>query len=174
MLNKVFYLSAAVVFLFVGCTKKQMIKQEIITPVTNQELSSIEKEPSSRYEDWQATKELETVYFDFESSGLSEKAKTYLAANAKYLKSLNDYEILVAGNCCECGTNEYNLSMGQQRAEMVKKYYSLLGIHANNISTISYGEEKPVNPNAGPPDSINCKKNRRAETKIRIASVTSK
>ena len=87
------------------------------------------------------------------------------------MKDHPELEILVEGNCCECGTNEYNLALGQKRATVVKDYYIKLGVLPEKIQTVSYGEEKPVNLNVGPPDSPLCGTNRRVETKIRKRSL---
>jgi peptidoglycan-associated lipoprotein len=54
---------------------------------------------------------------------------------------------MIEGHCDDRGTNEYNLALGQRRAESAKKYLIQLGVSSKRIFTISYGEEKPLNPN---------------------------
>lgn len=125
-------------------------------------------EPSIRGEEFISLPELKNVYFDFDRFNLTEEAKQILQKNAEFLRAHPEYEVLVEGHCCECGTNDYNLALGQKRASTVREYYISLGVPAGRIATISYGEEKPVNRNAGPPDSPLCRPNRRAETKVRV------
>ncbi len=172
MNNKKLLLSIVTLSLivFFGCPKKpQPIpeaqpQQEEVAPPPPQEV----EEPSIRGEEFQSIPELKNVYFEFDKFDLTGEAKNILQKNAEYLLAHPEYEILVEGHTCECGTNEYNLGLGQKRANTVKDYYISLGIQADRIATISYGEEKPVNKNAGPPDSPLCKPNRRAETKVRV------
>lgn len=152
---------------FFACPKKPK-------PTLPQEVEpSIEKpieitEPSIRGDEFISLPELKNVYFEFDKFDLTDEAKEILRKNAEFLRAHPEYEILVEGHCCECGTNDYNLALGQKRASTVREYYISLGIPAGNIATISYGEEKPVNKNVAPPDSSLCKPNRRAETKVRI------
>lgn len=153
---------------FFACPKKVTppTPQEV-TPPTVEEKIEVE-EPSVRGEEFISIPELQNVYFEFDKFDLTNEAKEILRKNADYLIANPQYEILVEGHTCECGSNEYNLGLGQKRASAVRDYYINLGVKANRIATISYGEEKPVNPNAGPPDSSLCKPNRRAETKVRV------
>lgn len=126
-----------------------------------------EEEPPLRGEEFHAVPEMQAITFDYDKTEISSDDQKKLQANAEYLKKNPQLEILVEGNCCECGTSEYNQALGQKRAQVVKEYYVQLGIDAVRIATISYGSEKPVNKNAGPPDSILCKDNRKSETKAR-------
>jgi|YNPMSStandDraft_1061717.scaffolds.fasta_scaffold00142_3 peptidoglycan-associated lipoprotein len=105
---------------------------------------------------------LETVYFDFDKYDLSNEAKEKLSANAKKIIE-NKYSVTIEGHCDERGTNHYNLSLGQKRANVVKDYYIRLGVPENKIATISYGEEKPV---CFEHNEKCWSKNRRAETKV--------
>jgi peptidoglycan-associated lipoprotein len=105
---------------------------------------------------------LETVYFDFDKYDLSNESKEKLSANAKKIIE-NKYSVTIEGHCDERGTNQYNLSLGQKRANVVKDYYIKLGVPENKIATISYGEEKPV---CFEHNEECWSKNRRAETKV--------
>jgi len=162
---------------FLGCPKKpaQVITQQEIDTGQQTPITSVEEtpgiEPSVRGEEWESIPQLKTIYFEFDKAELTEEAKSILHENAKWLKDHPEYEILVEGHCCECGTIEYNLGLGHRRAATVKEFYVKLGIPATRIATISYGEEKPVYPNAciyG--DTPLGAKNRRAETKVRKAA----
>ncbi|MEN3013029.1 MAG: OmpA family protein [Endomicrobiia bacterium] len=155
--------------IFFGCPKKVTTPSpEEVTPPRQQEVEVEPQEPSIRGDEFVSIPELKNVYFEFDKYDLTEEAKGILQKNAEYLISNPQYEILVEGHTCECGSNDYNLGLGQKRANAVRDYYINLGIQANRIATISYGEEKPINPNAGPPDTSLCKPNRRAETKVRL------
>jgi len=84
------------------------------------------------------------VYFDFDRSVIRKDMVQRMVGNADYLKS-NNLVVRVEGNCDERGTNEYNMALGERRAESAKKYLINLGIPASRITTISYGEERPLN-----------------------------
>ena len=87
---------------------------------------------------------LKTVYFDFDKYNLTPEAKAILTDNAKQLMENAQVRIRIEGNCDERGTNAYNLSLGQKRAESVKDFLIQYGISPNRIETVSYGEERPV------------------------------
>jgi len=88
--------------------------------------------------------EFQKIYFDYDRSDITDKAKKVLAVNAKVLRNDTDKDILIEGHCDERGTEEYNLALGARRAEAVKKYLVSLGIDAKRLSTIAYGEVKPA------------------------------
>jgi peptidoglycan-associated lipoprotein len=85
-----------------------------------------------------------SVYFPFDVSAVQEDDKPIVEAHGKYLSEHPDRKVRVEGNCDERGSNEYNLALGQRRAESVKKMMILSGAQASQIETVSYGEEKPV------------------------------
>lgn len=126
------------------------------------------EEAPIRDKEYRSAEEVKVINFDYDRFDVSPDARKILQDNAGFLKKHPEYEILVEGHCCECGTNEYNLGLGQKRAAAVRDYYVKLGVTSDSIGTISYGKEKPININAGPPDSPACRSNRRAETKIRL------
>jgi peptidoglycan-associated lipoprotein len=84
------------------------------------------------------------IYFDFDQSDLREEARQRLAENARFLSSHSEFTMTVEGHCDERGTNEYNLALGNQRAETVQAYMTSLGVPANRFKTITFGEERPV------------------------------
>lgn len=100
------------------------------------------------------------VYFGFDSSELSEEARAILEEKAAWLSENIDAAISIEGHCDERGTTEYNLALGERRAESVKSFLVALGIDGSRISTISYGEERPAVEGSG--DDV-WSKNRRAE-----------
>lgn len=166
--HKVLGLMLLMSLIFFACPKKVTPPppQEVEPPRVETEIDTVE--PSIRGDEFVSIPELKNVYFDFDRYDLTEEAKKILQKNAEYLIANPQYEVLVEGHTCECGSNEYNLGLGQKRANAVRDYYINLGVRGNRIATISYGEEKPINPNAGPPDTPLCKANRRAETKVRV------
>lgn len=84
------------------------------------------------------------VYFDLDQYRLSSDAQGILQRQAAWLSSYPDVNILVAGNCDERGTREYNLALGERRASVVKNYLVDLGVDPARIQTVSYGKERPL------------------------------
>ena len=83
------------------------------------------------------------AYFDYNEATLRADAKDALSQSAVYLRTHADINIIVEGYCDERGTTEYNLGLGQKRADAVKQFLESLGIPANRIATTSFGKEKP-------------------------------
>jgi peptidoglycan-associated lipoprotein len=90
--------------------------------------------------------ENEHVYFSYDSSALDGAAQNTLKLKADWLQENPDAGILIEGHCDERGTVEYNLALGDRRANSAKNFLTTLGIDAARISTISYGEERPLDP----------------------------
>ena len=86
----------------------------------------------------------EHVYFDFDSATLSPVAQDVLRRKAEFLRDNPTVAVTVEGHCDERGTNEYNLALGERRAESVRSYMVDLGVASNRMTAISYGEERPV------------------------------
>jgi peptidoglycan-associated lipoprotein len=107
--------------------------------------------------------ESEKIYFDYDKADLKPEAQTTLESKAKFLQANSAYSLTIEGNCDERGTNEYNLALGERRADAAKKFLNSLGIAADRINTISYGEEKPVDTGN---DEAAWSKNRRDEFKL--------
>lgn len=84
------------------------------------------------------------VFFRFDSSMLTEKSKLVLDSIIEWLESDSNIKIVIEGHCDERGTREYNLALGQRRADAVKKYLVSRGISSARIKTISYGKERPA------------------------------
>ncbi len=88
--------------------------------------------------------ENEDIFFDYDSSALTAAAQEILRRKAGFLKANPSLNITIEGHCDERGTNEYNLALGEARAKSAKVFLVDLGIPANRIATISYGEERPL------------------------------
>jgi peptidoglycan-associated lipoprotein len=106
---------------------------------------------------------LKTVYFDFDRSAIRDDQRSILLANADWLKANPDYVVEIGGHCDERGTTEYNLALGDRRANSVKDYLVSLGVSASRLEIVSYGEEKPDVMGTG--EDV-WSKNRRAEFDI--------
>ena len=87
---------------------------------------------------------LKDIHFDFDKYDILPEDAQILKENAALLMNYPKVKIQVEGHCDERGTNEYNLALGERRANAAKKYLVSLGISADRISSISYGEEKPL------------------------------
>jgi peptidoglycan-associated lipoprotein len=86
------------------------------------------------------------INFDFDSSTIRPDAREILKVNADFLLKNKAATIVIEGHCDERGTAEYNMALGQRRAQETKKYIVNLGIKESLIRTISYGEERPLDP----------------------------
>lgn len=85
------------------------------------------------------------IYFDFDRSGIREDQKDRIKMNGEILLKNTATYVRIEGNCDERGTNEYNMALGERRAMSAKKFLMNMGIAENRLTTISYGEEKPLN-----------------------------
>lgn len=167
---RLFFICAAAVFA-VSCGKKN-VKQSAQAPaqvqesaVTEMDAEVSEREGSLRGGQYAADPELRLVAFDFDKTELSDESRKTLRENAAALKKRPAVEIQISGHCDERGTTEYNLALGQRRANAVRDYYKYLGVKLSRMSTISYGEERPVCQGA----SEECwNRNRRAETLVKL------
>jgi len=85
-------------------------------------------------------------YFEFDRSDLSAEARAALVHHANHLKSNPSERYRLEGHADERGTREYNLALGERRAQAVERYLQVQGVSSNQLETISYGEENPVDP----------------------------
>lgn len=104
--------------------------------------------------------ELEKIYFAFDSSALSEEARNTLYNNAEKFIKKSAAKYTVEGNCDERGSDEYNLALGEKRAKSAVSYLVTLGVPAERLTVVSYGEERPADPGH---DEEAWAKNRRVE-----------
>ena len=84
-----------------------------------------------------------SIFFDLDSNLVKEEYKPVVAAHARYLQENRGAKMRVEGNADERGSREYNIALGQRRADAVRQMMQLLGAQASQIETVSYGEEKP-------------------------------
>ncbi|HKO56818.1 MAG TPA: peptidoglycan-associated lipoprotein Pal [Thermoanaerobaculia bacterium] len=127
------------------------------TPVVRTEDLPLDIEEANRVA--QQRGYIQDAFFGYDEATLSTEAQNALSASATWLKSNPKYNLLVEGHCDERGTEQYNLALGDRRANQVKDYLSALGVDASRMRTVSYGEERPFDPGH---DESSWSKNRRA------------
>ncbi len=86
------------------------------------------------------------VFFGYDRFDLTPEARSVLERQAAWLRQYPNVRILVAGNCDERGTREYNLALGARRAAAARDYLVSLGVAGNRVETVSYGKERPLDP----------------------------
>ncbi len=101
-----------------------------------------------------------SIYFDYDSNLVKDEYKPLVTAHARYLTQNRSAQVRIEGNTDERGSREYNLALGQRRAEAVKQMIQLLGAQASQIESVSFGEEKPK---AAGSDEASWAENRRAD-----------
>ncbi|GBC61524.1 peptidoglycan-associated lipoprotein [Desulfonema ishimotonii] len=150
--------------LMTSCTKK-VVKPEPVAHDTVEDLSLTRTSPPDSYQPVEqgytapsqgelssealAAKrrfENEDIYFGYDSSELSADAQRILKEKAVWLRRNRQASVIIEGHCDERGTGEYNLALGDRRGEGVKAYLVNLGIAPSRLTTVSYGEEKPLDP----------------------------
>jgi peptidoglycan-associated lipoprotein len=166
--------------IMIGCPKKTVVKEE--PSVKKEEAAKAEAE---RAKETKAKEQFEKslvaekapgiagevfessllkdIHFDFDRYNLRPGDASILKENAALLKKYANVKIQIEGHCDERGTVEYNLALGERRANSAKDYLVSLGISQARISTISYGKEKPLDPSH---NEAAWAKNRRAHTVV--------
>lgn len=86
------------------------------------------------------------IYFDFDRYNIRDDMKVHMEENARFLLDHPDIRTEIQGNCDERGTNEYNLALGEKRAKSAKAYLVNLGVSPERVDTVSFGEERPLDP----------------------------
>jgi peptidoglycan-associated lipoprotein len=120
-----------------SCSSKGKVKEESLSP------TAIKGYGITGSDAGQAG-QLKTVNFDFDKFALTSAAKTILKQNAAWLKKNTDVKVQIEGHCDSRGTIEYNVALGEKRANTVQKYLTAIGVAAGRMSTISYGKERPL------------------------------
>jgi len=112
------------------------------------ELELAKKREAESIEAWQERRaakfEAESIYFDFDKSFIRSEYRSSLKEKAEYLKDNPNINTRIEGNCDARGTSEYNLALGERRADSAKAFLLSIGISPDRIETISYGEERPL------------------------------
>ncbi len=137
-------------------TNTDFVQTDTVKPVTSTTLPT-DIEELNRVA--QSRGYIQDAFFDFNESTLTAAAQSALSASADWLKKNLQYGLLVEGHCDERGTEQYNLALGDRRANTAKEYLVTLGVDGARIRTVSYGEERPFDPGH---DEAAWAKNRRA------------
>jgi peptidoglycan-associated lipoprotein len=87
-----------------------------------------------------------SIYFDYDKFDIRPEYRDLVAAHARFLTNNRQFRMLIQGNTDERGSREYNLALGQKRADAIKKQLVLLGVREEQVESVSLGEEKPKNP----------------------------
>jgi len=127
---------------------------------------TLDEQQADTLDQKEAAQEVEVqdrVFFGYDSSEINDEAKKILDVQVAWLKSDSAIKITIEGHCDERGTREYNIALGEKRANSAKKYLVANGINANRIKTVSYGKERPAF--FGATEAI-FNKNRRAVTVV--------
>jgi peptidoglycan-associated lipoprotein len=168
--------------IMIGCPKKTTVREE--PSVTKEEAAKAEAEraketkakeqfekslvaektPGIEGEVFESSL-LKDIHFDFDRYNLRPGDASILRENAALLKKYSNVKIQIEGHCDERGTVEYNLALGERRANSARDYLVSLGISPARISTISYGKEKPLDPGH---NEAAWAKNRRAHTVVTV------
>ncbi|MGE3608503.1 MAG: peptidoglycan-associated lipoprotein Pal [Bacteriovoracaceae bacterium] len=143
MFTRAFFTTLLVGFLAIGCASKKPNNNQDGANGANGANNGLTLELNGD-SDSNSAGGLQTVYFDFNSSSLTAATKTAMKANAEFLKTNASVDVQVEGHCDERGGRQYNLALGERRAKAVRDYLVALGVAAKRITTISYGNERPV------------------------------
>ena len=125
--------------MFSGCAEKKAV-------VTDSTAGQPAAEPAKTDAVPTAQAALQDINFDFDRSNIGPEARVIMKANADILLKNRNFNIIVEGHCDERGTAEYNMALGERRAQEAKKYLINLGIASARMKTVSYGEERPLDP----------------------------
>jgi peptidoglycan-associated lipoprotein len=153
-------------FFTASCAKKQIQKaDEGVRPVTSEPKQAEVAKPDGDYESRKRAEEehlaklreqeerlqkeirafeSENIYFDFDKADLKPEAKAVLKKKAQWLLDNAQFSVRIEGHCDERGTNEYNLALGERRANTAKAYMIALGVSEKRLSSVTYGEERPA------------------------------
>lgn len=115
--------------------------------VSSSEMTEQERqEAQARAEEAQtaAMREITTFYFDFDTAEIKQEARDVLVAHARYLEANPGRDVRIEGHADERGTSEYNLALGERRANAVQRFLVVNGASRGQTETVSYGEEKPA------------------------------
>ena len=145
-------LAVGVMISLSGCgSKEEVMEEPIIEPSVIEESHALSGEDIPLAEMDESTiyiepmgADFQDIHFDFDRYAILDKDVPTLQRIANWLKENPDYQVLIEGNCDERGTNEYNMALGEQRALAARRYLITLGIDADKLHTISYGEERPI------------------------------
>ncbi len=141
-------------FTVASCAKNEVVKPEEKPQAQQQAPQGNAEQPGAVAQAQQPAektieeiqKELQIVHFDFNKYNIRPDAKTVLEQDSKVLSDNPNIKVQIAGYCDERGSVEYNLALGEKRAQSARNYLETLGIAPGRLSTISYGKSDPIDP----------------------------
>jgi peptidoglycan-associated lipoprotein len=157
--NKNLFNLLIIIFLISSCSSMNVTEEVVYDGGIRTVEAAIQEETSLDYES-KAIFTNATVYFEFDKFNLNSKSLQTLKSAVAAMKDNPSIKITISGHADERGTREYNLALGQRRAESVRDYFAINGINSNRIMVKSYGEERPILDGS---NEASYSKNRRAE-----------
>ena len=153
---------------FIGCSSKKKVVEapkETVKPAPKkpEPPKVVPKAPEKKEAAVPADLKFQTVYFDFDNAAIRSDQRNVLTKNAQLLNQYKTVKVRLEGHCDERGTEEYNMALGQRRADAVERFLSDYGISGARVSSISYGEMRPAASGQG---ESSWSKNRRCELVI--------
>jgi peptidoglycan-associated lipoprotein len=154
----------AATFLSTGCAKKQVVaakgsdvaaaesgfqEESLDGGASGERLGRSRRGVSARaqaYGPEGVAFESEDVFFDYDQATLNDASRNLLQKKSGFLQKHREIQITIEGHCDQRGSSEYNLGLGQRRADSIKNYLQDLGIAGSRMSTVSYGKEQPLDP----------------------------
>ena len=126
---------------FQACSKKQ-VKDDQDKEIEESDI----KDPTGKYGKVEVgfSGKMRMINFEYDKFGLTKEGRDILKKNAEWLLANKNVDVQVEGHCDSRGTEQYNLALGQKRADMVRSYLVDLGVPSKRLATLSYGEEKPL------------------------------
>ena len=157
------------VLVLTGCSKNEEVAESApppppAAPVETPSTPPAETPTAPTDESGSVQNQLKDVYYDYDSANLSSEAQATLDADGKVLMDNASVSVQIEGHCDERGTVEYNLALGDRRAQSARDYLVRYGVPASRLSTVSYGEERPF---ATGSDESAWAQNRRAHFVVR-------
>lgn len=122
-----------------GGTAEQSVRVTISEPAAVQPTTPVSVSAEEAF-----NRDVQDAYFDLDRSDIRADARDALSKTAVYLRNYPNVKVAIEGDCDERGSTEYNLGLGQRRADAAKQFLVALGISADRMQTVSYGKEKPV------------------------------
>ena len=175
MTQRTLLMNACAAVAFVGCAHAQPLPtrdtvSSRTTPATAPQAAAPTPAPATDtgLSDLEAMLRGDVLHFNYDQANLMPDSQQRLQKIARILNAHPQLTIRVEGNCDERGTEDYNLQLGQERADAAKKYLTNLGVDASRVSTLSYGKDRPENP-AHTPDAW--AENRRDDIKPAVRSL---
>lgn len=156
-MKKLGFLMLAATLALSACSKPKTAEENNLPTAANADENTMGDSDSGK------AMGLQTIHFGYDTYTLDSETKTILKANAKIMKDKTSLKVQIEGHCDSRGGIQYNIALGEKRANSVKKFMESQGVEAARLTTISYGKEKPVDN--GSTDEAHAK-NRRANFAI--------